>query len=418
MPRTNIVSVLFLSAFLGFAPVIFYSWFFFLRRSKKFQRGKQPTALLSLMFLGGIAAVVFSYFAERFLIGYLPPEFAYCVSNSPLCQTDNAFTIWILAVATFAIVGPIEEGFKFLAVYFISYRSATFTRIIDGAKFGVATALGFASAENALYLFSSLRVLDLNSFVSTFLLRFALSTLAHTLYSGIFGYYLGKAQFQRYGRWRLISVGLFLAIFTHGLFDFVLFSQVGFYAIIVLVLLFIALYVRFKSPENFAVRIPEFMRRKPLSASGVYQIPVERELQSAYAGMGTILAEIPKELQPITPQQIRPEYLPAEVPSEFAAIPDEEKIKRELKVPKGTVPARNFSPETQNIRIQNARATRRIIRVTPVRVPSRPPTPIVTPQPEVRFTRQNARDIVDSSVSDIKRKRLQVLPPVQPPVTI
>jgi RsiW-degrading membrane proteinase PrsW (M82 family) len=401
MQNSSLVSIIFLSIFLGFTPVVFYAWLFFLRRKRKFQQGKQPTALLTLMFLGGIAAVIGSFFTERYLIQFLPDEFAYCVSSSPLCQTESGFTILVLAIATFLIVGPIEEGFKFLAVYAISFRSPQFTRIIDGAKFGVAVALGFASAENALYLFSSLRVLDLNTFVSTFLLRFALSSPAHIFYSGLFGYYLGRAAFQKEGRWKSITIGLTLAILTHGLYDFVLFSQVGFYAIFILVFLFLALYLRFRAPENFAIRIPEFMRRRPDDRRRLYAIPIETELTPANRGLGTILAETPDELKPIIPS-IKPEYLPDEVPSEFAAefgpVKPESSVRTEIKVPTGTVPIRAV-PSFQKA-AQPPRAAKAI-----------GPIPRSRGVSTHGISRESAQSIVDSSVRESKRRRLRLLPP-------
>ncbi|MFO0704388.1 MAG: PrsW family intramembrane metalloprotease [Candidatus Andersenbacteria bacterium] len=410
--RTSFISVLFLSVFIGFTPVVFYGWLFFLRRKKRFQQGKQPTALLSMMFLGGIAAVVFAFFAERYLIQFLPQSFSFCVAQSPLCQTASAATIGVLALATFLIVAPLEEGFKFLAVYFISIRSPQFTRIIDGAKYGIAVALGFASAENALYLFTSLRELDLNTFVSTFLLRFALSSPAHLFYSGLFGYYLGRAQFTRYGRGRLIATGLTLAIVTHGLYDFVLFSRVGFYAIFLLVALFGVLYFVFKSPENFAVRIPEFMRRHPSSREKFLQVPPQQGIAPAYQGLRPILAEISPELRPITPQNLKPEYLPKEVPSEFAEQPVEQPVRGEIKVPISTVPVRSIktAPALQQLTARPRalgpvpeRTADRAARVMTKRI-------IAERERHQRFTRSKAASVVDRSVAGIKRRRLNVLP--------
>lgn len=386
MQESSIVSIVFLSVFLGFTPVIFYAWLFFLRRKEKFKQSKQPTGLMITMFFGGVAAVIVSFFAERYLIEFLPPEFAQCVANSPLCQTTSGFTILILAVATFLIVGPIEEGFKSLAIFGISFRSPKFTRIIDGAKFGVAVALGFASAENALYLFSSLRVLDLDTFVSTFLLRFALSSPAHLFYSGLFGYYLGRANFVRYGRAKLIITGLFLAIVTHGLYDFVLFSQVGFYVIFVLVALFGALYLIFKRPENFAIRIPEFMRRSAKSRQKIYQIPIESDLTPITSDYQRMAQDIPEALRPVG-AKLKPEYIPKEVPSEFAQPKPQEPIKKELTVPEATVKARKQltgGGVAQQVRIRKA------------------------------LTASQAQSVVDSSVRDVKRKRLEILPPPPP----
>jgi RsiW-degrading membrane proteinase PrsW (M82 family) len=395
MAQNSIVSVIFLSVFLGAMPVVFYVWFFFMRRSKKFQKGKNPTALLTLMFFGGIGAVILSFFVERFLIAFLPPEFGLCVSASPECQTADPFTILILAIATFLIVGPVEEGFKFLAAWGISWRSNKFTRIIDGVKYGVAVALGFAAAENALYLFSSLRVLNLNEFVSTFLLRFALSTFAHTLYSGLFGYYLGKAQFQRYGRGKTILTGLFFAVVLHGLFDFVLFSNVGFYAFFIVALMFGVIAIRLRSPENFAVRIPEFLRRAPAKTREKIYVPVEAEIAPVAAGVQEALYQIPPELAPITPQRLRPEFTSEYVPSEFAQDDQPQAaVRSDIRVPETTVVAKRAA------QTRAPAASRRAAGPLPAEL--RPIAPL-------RMSAASAKKIVDLSADDIKKRRLQVL---------
>ena len=396
MAENSIVSVVFLSVFLGAAPVIFYVWFFFMRRSKKFQKGKNPTALLTLMFFGGIGAVILSFFVERFLIAFLPPEFGLCVASSPQCQTGDPFTILVLAIATFLIVGPVEEGFKFLAAWGVSWRSPKFTRIIDGVKYGVAVALGFAAAENALYLFSSLRELDLNQFVSTFLLRFALSTFAHTLYSGLFGYYLGKAQFQRYGRGKTILTGLFFAVVMHGLFDFVLFSQVGFYAFFIVAIMFGVIALRLRAPENFAVRIPEFLRRAPAKTREKIYVPVENEMAPVQAGVQEALEKISPELAPITPMRLKPEYTPEHVPSEFVQAEEPVKtVQAEIRVPASTVQAKKITN-------RNARSLRSS------RSAAGPLPGQMQPSMPVRLSAQGAKKIVDASAEDIKKRRLQL----------
>ena len=392
MPADNsIVAIVFLSIFLGAAPVVFYVWLFYLKRTQKFQRVKNPTGLLVLMFLGGIASVIAAFFTEKFLIGLIPVDFAYCVAKSPLCDVADPFTVFVLFIATFAVVGPVEEFFKCATAFFVSYKQPRFIRTIDGVKFGVAVALGFAAAENALYLIPSLQAFDINTFVSTFVVRFIYSTLAHTLYTGIFGYYLGKAQFVREGRWGLLSKGFFFAVVTHGLFDFVAFySPVGFYLTIVVAVMFAFLFYQLKQPENFAVRIPEFMRRKPAEAGrAIYKVPVERELSAAYSHLGTIAAEIPPELAPIYPANIKPEYLPEEVPSEFAPQQAQAPVQPELKLPGETVTLRKFGkPKARPVAGQTG------------------PRP---PAPPLSFTQRAAAGFVDASVQDVSRRRMQLI---------
>ncbi|MFO0702971.1 MAG: PrsW family intramembrane metalloprotease [Candidatus Andersenbacteria bacterium] len=394
--QNSIVAIVFLSIFLGAAPVLFYVWLFYLKRTQKFQRVKNPTGLLVLMFLGGIAAVIAAFFTEKFLIAFVPANFAYWVAKSPLCLVDDPFTVLVLAAATFGIVGPVEELYKCAAAYFISYKQPRFIRQIDGLKFGVAVALGFAAAENTLYLTPSLQSFDLNTFVSTFVVRFIYSTLAHALYTGIFGYYLGKAQFVREGRGRLLLRGLLLAILMHGLFDFVAFySPVGFYLTIVVAVMLAFLYYQLKQPENFAIRIPEFLRRKPAEyRKAILKVPVERA-SSPYGYLGTIQAEIADPLAPVLPADIKPEYLPSEVPSEFMPQTTEESVRRDLKLPGETVTVRRFGPaETA---------------APKSRLGPHPERPQVTAPPQ--FTSQSAAGFVDRSVADGSRRRMQLIEP-------
>jgi len=84
--------------------------------------------------------------------------------------------------------------------------------------YSVTAALGFATFENFLYI---------SQFgPSLILMRAITGCLGHAGFSGIFGYYLGKAKFsQPQIKNNLILKGLAIAAFTHGLFDFVLFTQ-------------------------------------------------------------------------------------------------------------------------------------------------------------------------------------------------
>lgn len=410
--QNNIVAIVFLSILLGAAPVLFYVWLFYLKRTQKFQKVKNPTGLLVLMFVAGIASVVAAFFAEKFLIGFVPAEFAYCVGKSPLCRVDDPFTVLVLFGTTFFVVGLVEELFKCAAAFLVSYKQPRFTRIIDGVKFGVAVSLGFAAAENALYLIPSLQAFDINTFVSTFVVRFIYSTLAHTLYTGIFGYYLGQAQFVREGRWKLLAKGFALAVATHGLFDFVAFyAPVGFYLTIVVAIMFAFLYYQLRQPENFAVRIPEFLRRKPEEVRrAIMRVPVQRE-STPYGYLGTIQAEIADPLAPILPADIKPEYLPSEVPSEFAPQVAEPAVRGELKLPGETVTVKRFGP-AESTEQRRARIGPHLFK--PSQAMQQRPVQVAQPQVPM-FTQESAAGIVDKSVENVSRRRLQLIEPEPAP---
>ena len=119
---------------LSLLPCAVWLWYFATRgRYKK----PPPGLIVRTFFLGALAslpALILSFFAE---------EFFRRVFGS------HGFTEWLLILV---IVAPLEELLKLLAVYFYAYRRPEFDEPLDGVIYSTAAALGFAAAENAIYL--------------------------------------------------------------------------------------------------------------------------------------------------------------------------------------------------------------------------------------------------------------------------
>ena len=102
---------------------------------------KEPLKVLIITFLLGalsaLPVVVSGHFLES--LGFDP------FSKS---------IIWSF-ISMFCVVGIIEEGFKFLAVYLYAHRHHAFNEPFDGITYGVMSAMGFASLENLLYVFGN-----------------------------------------------------------------------------------------------------------------------------------------------------------------------------------------------------------------------------------------------------------------------
>lgn len=116
-------------------------------------------------------------------------------------------------VKAFLVIALAEEGAKFLVVRVFFYRRREFLCISDGVVIAVAAGMGFAFFENIFFSFSG---------PSVFLLRGLTSVPIHAAASGLLGYYLGLSKFSYrpyFGR------GLLAAVFLHGLYDFLLFSD-------------------------------------------------------------------------------------------------------------------------------------------------------------------------------------------------
>ena len=119
----------------------------------------------------------------------------------------------------FAVVAPSEELVKFFVVYMLVYRTGAFKQVYDGMLFCGASALGFATVENVLYVFTSG-----DEAIDVALLRAVLSVPGHLSYGLLMGYGMGRARAVR-GRpeekeWLVLGLGA--AIVLHGAYNFML----------------------------------------------------------------------------------------------------------------------------------------------------------------------------------------------------
>ncbi len=122
-----------------------------------------------------------------------------------------------VAVFCFVLVGPIEEGAKFLVARSIVFRWEAFDERVDGIVYGAAVALGFASVENFIY-FPMLDPIES-------LARTIASPLTHSLFAAVWGVGCSRALLMERGpgsRFAWQAGSLLLAMALHGLYDFVL----------------------------------------------------------------------------------------------------------------------------------------------------------------------------------------------------
>ncbi len=116
-----------------------------------------------------------------------------------------------IAAGMLFVVGPVEELCKFLAVRLKAYRSPYFDEPMDGLTYAAAASLGFASLENALYVFEFGPEVMFG--------RAPLSTLAHLVFGCVWGYALGVHHASGRKRPLLVVAALALGAFTHTAFN-------------------------------------------------------------------------------------------------------------------------------------------------------------------------------------------------------
>ncbi len=180
----------------GILPALAWLWFWRREDSKH----PEPRMLIALAFLAGMVAVAVVIPIEKYVAVYLGSQTA-------------IFTAWSF----------IEEITKYLAAYFTVLRRSDDDEPIDAVIYMVTVALGFAAAENTLFLLSPLAGTTILQTFVTGNLRFVGATLLHVLASASIGAMMGLAFYKsaKIKRFYLLG-GLAIAFTLHSLFNFLI----------------------------------------------------------------------------------------------------------------------------------------------------------------------------------------------------
>lgn len=188
-------------AFLGgLIPALFWLWFW-LREDRD---RPEPYKLIALAFIGGMMVVPLALPLQKFAM--------------ETYSGNNVILVWVI----------IEEVLKFAAALIVILWNKEVDEPIDTIIYMITIALGFSALENALFIFNPISSGDLASGVLTEFFRFLGATLLHVLASGTVGAFLALAFFKGtiqklvYG-----TLGLFVAITLHALFNFFIMDASG-----------------------------------------------------------------------------------------------------------------------------------------------------------------------------------------------
>lgn len=154
--------------------------------------------MIALAFLGGMICVAIVIPIEKFVAPFMP--------------TQNAvYFVW----------SAIEEIAKFLIALALVLWRADDDEPIDAVIYMIAVALGFAAAENTLFLLSPLSGSTLLATIITGNLRFVGATLLHLLSSAVIGIALALAFYRKKRvKWEFALGGVVLASLLHAAFNF------------------------------------------------------------------------------------------------------------------------------------------------------------------------------------------------------
>lgn len=123
---------------------------------KKDRAEKEPISLLLGLFLGGVIIAFPAAKTEDLLTGVLNSvfsPFAVVADETTAYLPSTLFKLYN-AIQSFAGIALVEEGLKWLVLFFITRKNKNFNSLFDGLIYAVFVSLGFAALENVLYVLS------------------------------------------------------------------------------------------------------------------------------------------------------------------------------------------------------------------------------------------------------------------------
>ncbi|MEX1997980.1 MAG: PrsW family glutamic-type intramembrane protease [Candidatus Andersenbacteria bacterium] len=227
------VSFAILAFLLSLLPAGLFLWVWYLRRH---DRPVPTSAVLTGLFVGACIVIPAFYLETeaKDLWQTLSPATVHNFDGA-LLPLQSPLDILLPAVGTFVIVATVEEGLRFLALWWWFRRSRAIDQVFDGLVVGLAAGLGFATLENTLYFLDLIQRGNFDTLIFVFFLRFLISTLAHISFGGIMGVLIARGVFAVYRPSRQLIQAFLLPWFVHGLFDLLLGINLSMYAVIILV---------------------------------------------------------------------------------------------------------------------------------------------------------------------------------------
>ena len=184
----------------GILPALAWLWFWRREDSKH----PEPRKLIALAFFAGMVTVAVVIPIEKLVQPYMP-EYSW------LPALTLVFVAWSF----------IEEIMKFVAARVTVLWRREDDEPIDPVIYMVTIALGFAAAENTLFLLSPLSGDTVMQGLMTGNLRFVGATLLHVLSSAVIGVALALSFYKKKRiKRRYAFLGVVLAAVLHSIFNF------------------------------------------------------------------------------------------------------------------------------------------------------------------------------------------------------
>ena len=202
---------------------------------------KEPNKEIFLIFISGILITIPAYFANTFLYDLY--------SNYSFISESFA--------ASFLSAAVVEEGLKFLILYFVVYRLREFNEPMDAIVYGVCASLGFAALENIYYVWNA-SAWDVNP-IRMLIERSIYPLAAHGICGVMMGYFFMKHVF--FHKSKSLFLSFLIPYFLHGFYNY--FIDINFWISLALVIVswFIGIKLFLKLGQEQSLKRREYEKK-------------------------------------------------------------------------------------------------------------------------------------------------------------
>lgn len=190
-------------------------WLYFWISEDRFQ--PEPRGLLALTFFAGAMATLLLAPLDQVVI------------NMGIEGNAKIFTF-----------AALEEIVKFGVVFLIDFNSSYLDEPIDYAIYLITGALGFATAENVLFLLQPETQQNISFIIETGTLRFLGASILHSVLAATLGIILGFVFFKSKATKRLFMlIGLIVVTILHTIFNYFIIKYVEINGFLTLAILWV-----------------------------------------------------------------------------------------------------------------------------------------------------------------------------------
>ena len=158
-----------------------------------YKHGEKRDLVIKTFVFSALAVIPLVFY--RLIQGVIPQsqinEYLQTIINFQIFETALPLNLLVL----FLTIGFVEEYLKHFVAAKVDRNEID--NIDDAIEFGIIAALGFSFAENTFYFIDVYQNLEITLFWKVVIFRSMFSTLAHIIFSSIYGYHYGLALFGK-----------------------------------------------------------------------------------------------------------------------------------------------------------------------------------------------------------------------------